>query len=86
MQHSVGFQPGGFFLYGEEAYRVLEGKVLGKKVKVQIIDIGLYRRMVAVLYLGDTDINHCRPRYPGEGWVVRLNATWYNSSSAVLAR
>jgi len=46
--------------YGEKACRALESKVLGKEVKVQIIDIGHYRRMVAVLYLGDTDINRCR--------------------------
>jgi hypothetical protein len=50
----------------------LESKVLGKKVKVQIIDIDYYRRMVAVLYLGDTDINRCRPGYPAEGWVAHL--------------
>jgi endonuclease YncB( thermonuclease family) len=43
--------------YGEEAYRVLEKKVLGKKVRVQIMDIDRYSRMVAVLYLGDRDIN-----------------------------
>ncbi|MGD0234220.1 MAG: hypothetical protein ABSC55_06735 [Syntrophorhabdales bacterium] len=45
---------------------------MGKKVKVQIIDIDYYRRMVAVLYLGDTDINRCRPGYPAEGWVAHL--------------
>lgn len=43
--------------FGEEAYRALESKVLHKRVKVQIMDIDRYRRMVAVLYLGDRDIN-----------------------------
>ncbi len=43
--------------YGEEAYRTLESKVLGKSVKLQIMDIDRYRRMVAILYLGDRDIN-----------------------------
>jgi micrococcal nuclease len=44
-------------LYGAEAYRALEINVYGKKVKLQIIDIDRYRRMVAVLYLDDRDIN-----------------------------
>jgi micrococcal nuclease len=43
--------------YGEEARRALEGKVLRKRVKVQIMDIDRYHRMVAVLHLGDKDIN-----------------------------
>ena len=43
--------------YGEEVYRALEGKVLRKKVKVRIMGIDRYRRTVAVLYLGDRDIN-----------------------------
>jgi endonuclease YncB( thermonuclease family) len=43
--------------YGEEAYRTLENKVLGKRVKVKIIDVDRYRRTVAVIYLGDRDIN-----------------------------
>ena len=43
--------------YGEEAYRALEGRVLHKSVRVQIMDVDRYRRMVAVLYLGDRDIN-----------------------------
>jgi micrococcal nuclease len=34
---------------GEEAYRALENKVLGKTVTVQIMDIDRYHRMVAVL-------------------------------------
>ena len=43
--------------YGEEAYRVLESKVLRKRLKVQIMDVDRYHRMVAILYLGDRDIN-----------------------------
>ena len=43
--------------YGEEAYRALESKVLGTKVKVVIMDVDRYRRMVGILYLGNTDIN-----------------------------
>jgi endonuclease YncB( thermonuclease family) len=43
--------------YGEEAYRALESKVLGKSVKIVIMDIDRYRRMVSILYLHDEDIN-----------------------------
>jgi micrococcal nuclease len=43
--------------YGEESHRALQSKVLGKRVKVRITDIDRYHRMVAVLYLGNTDIN-----------------------------
>jgi endonuclease YncB( thermonuclease family) len=43
--------------YGEEAHRALEGKVLGKRVTLQIMDIDRYRRMVSILYLGRRDIN-----------------------------
>jgi micrococcal nuclease len=43
--------------YGEEAYRALESKVLGKKVTVKIMDIDRYKRSVAVVYLNSRDIN-----------------------------
>ncbi len=51
--------------YGEEAHRALEHKVLGKSVRIGIMDVDRYRRMVAVLYLGDKDINREMVR---EGW------------------
>lgn len=43
--------------YGEEAERALSEKVLGKRAKVVIMDVDRYRRMVGILYLGNTDIN-----------------------------
>ena len=43
--------------YGEEAYRALESKVLGKKAKVDIIDIDRYKRMVGIVYLDSGNIN-----------------------------
>jgi micrococcal nuclease len=43
--------------YGEEAYRALESRILGKKVKVDIIDIDRYKRMVGIVYLDSGDIN-----------------------------
>jgi endonuclease YncB( thermonuclease family) len=56
--------------YGEEAYRALEGKVLHKRVKVQIMDIDRYRRMVAIVYLGDRDINREMVQ-EGYAWAYR---------------
>ena len=44
--------------------------MLGKKVKVQIMDIDRYRRMVAVLYLGDRDINREMVK-GGYAWAYR---------------
>ncbi|MDD1749558.1 MAG: thermonuclease family protein [Methanothrix sp.] len=46
-------------------------KVLGKKVKVQIMDIDRYRRMVAFLYLDDKDINHEMVE-AGYAWAYRV--------------
>jgi endonuclease YncB( thermonuclease family) len=56
--------------YGEEACRALEGKVYGKKAKLQIVDIDRYRRMVAILYLGDRDINREMVK-EGYAWAYR---------------
>lgn len=56
--------------YGEEAYRALESKVLRKIVRVQIMDIDRYRRLVAVLYLGDRDVNREMVRQ-GYAWAYR---------------
>ena len=56
--------------YGEEAYRALESKVLGKRVKVQIMDIDRYHRIVAVLYLDNRDINREMVRQ-GYAWAYR---------------
>jgi hypothetical protein len=55
--------------YGEEAYRALESKVLGKKVKVVIMDVDRYQRMVAVLYLGQ---HRHQPRNGAGGLCVGL--------------
>ena len=43
--------------YGEEAYRALETKVLGKKVKVDVVDIDRYKRLVGIVYLDNRNIN-----------------------------
>ena len=43
--------------YGEESSKTLETKIMGKKVKVDILDIDKYRRMVGMIYLDDRNIN-----------------------------
>ena len=43
--------------YGEESYRALKSKVLGKNVKVEIIDIDRYKRMVGIVYMDGININ-----------------------------
>jgi len=43
--------------YGEEAMEALQAKVYGKKVRVDIIDIDRYRRMVSMIWLGNRNIN-----------------------------
>ncbi len=43
--------------YGEESKNALEKKVMGKKVKLDILDIDKYRRMVGMIYLDGRNIN-----------------------------
>ena len=44
--------------YGEESMSALANKIMGKKVKVDILDIDKrYRRMVGMIYLDDRNIN-----------------------------
>ena len=43
--------------YGEESGKALESKIMGKKVKVDILDIDKYRRMVGMIYLDERNIN-----------------------------
>jgi len=43
--------------YGDESWKALESKIMGKKVKVDILDIDKYRRMVGIIYLNDRNIN-----------------------------
>ena len=43
--------------YGEESWKALEIKIMRKQVKLDIIDIDKYRRMVGMIWLGDRNIN-----------------------------
>jgi micrococcal nuclease len=43
--------------YGGEAYEALKSKMLDSKVKVDIMAIDRYKRMVGIVYLNNRDIN-----------------------------
>ena len=66
--------------YGEEAYRALEGKVLHKRVKVQIMDIDRHRRMVAAVYLNSRDINREMVK-EGYAWAYKEDLTHLSIST-----
>jgi len=44
-------------LYGEEAYEALKSKMLDSKVKVDIMAVDRYKRMVGIVYLDNKNIN-----------------------------
>jgi len=43
--------------YGEEAQKALKDKIMGKQVKLEILDIDKYRRMVCMVWLDNRNIN-----------------------------
>ena len=43
--------------YGNESWKALEGKIMGKQVRLDILDIDKYRRMVCMVWLNDRNIN-----------------------------
>jgi endonuclease YncB( thermonuclease family) len=43
--------------YGEESWKALEGKIMGKKIKLDIMDIDQYKRMVGIIWIGSRNIN-----------------------------
>ena len=43
--------------YGYESHKALENKIMGKQVKVDILEIDKYRRMVGMIWLNDRNIN-----------------------------
>ena len=48
-------QPGQPF--GEESWKALKDKIMGKQVKLEILDIDKYRRMVGMVWLNERNIN-----------------------------
>lgn len=43
--------------YGDEAWKALESKIMGKQVRLDIIATDRYRRMVGLIWLADRNIN-----------------------------
>lgn len=51
-QVSIEGQP-----YGKESREALHNKIMGKQVKLDILDIDKYKRMVGIIWLDDRNIN-----------------------------
>jgi endonuclease YncB( thermonuclease family) len=51
--------------YGEESFQALKSKVYRKNVKLDVMDIDKYRRLVCIVYLNDRVINK---EMIAEGW------------------
>jgi endonuclease YncB( thermonuclease family) len=43
--------------YGEESWRALKRKIMGMEVRLDIIDIDRYKRMVGIIWIDDRNIN-----------------------------
>jgi len=43
--------------YGEKSWMALDAKIMGKQVRLNIIDIDRYKRMVGVIWIGERNIN-----------------------------
>lgn len=43
--------------YSEESWKALENKIMGKRVRMDILDIDKYRRMVGMVWLDDRNID-----------------------------
>jgi micrococcal nuclease len=43
--------------YGEDSRKALESKIMGKQVRLDIIDIDQYKRMVGMIWIGNSNIN-----------------------------
>lgn len=43
--------------YSEESWKALENKIMGKQVRMDVLDIDKYRRLVGMIWLDDQNIN-----------------------------
>jgi micrococcal nuclease len=43
--------------YGRESWKALEGKIMGKQVRLDILDIDKYKGMVGIIWIGSRNIN-----------------------------
>jgi endonuclease YncB( thermonuclease family) len=56
--------------YGDEAEKVLRGKIMGQKVRIDVMDIDQYKRLVSLVWLGRRCINQEMIR-DGFAWAYR---------------
>jgi micrococcal nuclease len=56
--------------FGEVAKQALSGMILGEKVRLEIIDVDRYRRMVGIVYLDGKNVNEEMVRL-GLAWAYR---------------
>ncbi|MDD2734566.1 MAG: thermonuclease family protein [Desulfuromonadaceae bacterium] len=52
-------------LYGEESFQALEKKIARQQVRIEVMAVDRYRRLVALVRLGERDINR---EMVSEGW------------------
>ena len=43
--------------FGKDCKKALEAKIMGKKIRLDIMDIDKYKRMVGIIWLGNRNIN-----------------------------
>ena len=43
--------------YGKESWKALDGKIKGKQVRLDIIDIDQYKRMVGIVWIGNRNMH-----------------------------
>ena len=44
-------------LYGEESWKVLEGKIMRQQIRLDVTDIDQYKRIVGIIWIGNRNIN-----------------------------
>ncbi|MHC1699342.1 MAG: thermonuclease family protein [Geobacteraceae bacterium] len=56
--------------YGNEAGKALRDKIMGQKVKIDVMDIDKYKRLVSLVWLGNRNINQ-EMVHDGYAWAYR---------------
>lgn len=70
--------------YGEESCEALRKKVQSQQVQLDVIDIDKYRRLVAVILIGNRNINH-EMLAEGHAWAFRkyLGRDYFNDYTSL---
>ncbi|MGE3550908.1 MAG: thermonuclease family protein [Geobacter sp.] len=56
--------------HGEESYKALQAKILRQKIRLDVLDIDKYRRLVALVWLADRNMN-LEMISEGHAWAFR---------------